>query len=33
VPVAVEAPPNTRVKAFAYLEEGAEFLTWKRGRK
>ena len=28
-----KAPPNTRVKPFADLEEGAEFLTWKRGRK
>jgi hypothetical protein len=24
------APPNTRVKPFADLEEAAEFLTWKR---
>lgn len=28
-----KAPPNTRVKPFADLAEGAEFLTWKRGRK
>jgi hypothetical protein len=28
-----KAPPNTRVKPFADLVEGAEFLTWKRGRK
>lgn len=28
-----KAPPPTRVKPFADLEEGAEFLTWKRGRK
>ena len=27
-----KTPPLTRVKLFADLEEGAEFLTWKRGR-
>ena len=26
------APPNCRIKPFADLSEGAEFLTWKRGR-
>jgi hypothetical protein len=28
-----KAAPNVRVKPFADLAEGAEFLTWKRGRK
>ena len=28
-----KAPPNTRVKPFADLAEGAEFLAWKRSRK
>ena len=27
-----KAPPNTGVKPFADLAEGAEFLAWKRSR-
>ena len=28
-----QAPPNIRIKPFADLQEGAEFLTWKRGKQ